>query len=118
MGVLLIDQYERVREISDIARARARARIPYRWRRSCALNLANARGYSVKEVIAAAEKVGGHTISSETIARRPGDPPVLEMPADMRSWAGRVPSDGNISAAGANYAHKPAVNQGLLGCTK
>jgi UDP-glucose-4-epimerase GalE len=44
---------------------------------SCALNLANARGYSVKEVIAAAEIVCGHTIPSETVARRPGDPPVL-----------------------------------------
>jgi UDP-arabinose 4-epimerase len=42
--------------------------------RSCALNLANARGYSVKEVIAPAEKVCGCTISSETVARRP---PVL-----------------------------------------
>ena len=44
---------------------------------SCALNLANARGYSVKEVIAAAETVCGRTISSEIVARRPGDPPVL-----------------------------------------
>ena len=43
---------------------------------SCALNLANARGYSVKEVIAAAETVCGR-ISSEIVARRPGDPPVL-----------------------------------------
>jgi UDP-glucose 4-epimerase len=41
------------------------------------MNLANARGYSVKEVIAAAEEVCGRTISSETVARRPGDPPVL-----------------------------------------
>jgi UDP-glucose-4-epimerase GalE len=44
---------------------------------SCALNLANARGYSVKEVIAVAETVCGGTISSEIFARRPGDPPVL-----------------------------------------
>ena len=44
---------------------------------SCALNLANARGYSVKEVIAAAETVCGRTISSEIVARRTGDPPVL-----------------------------------------
>jgi UDP-glucose-4-epimerase GalE len=44
---------------------------------SCALNLANARGYSVKEVIAAAEAVCGRTVPSEVAARRPGDPPVL-----------------------------------------
>jgi hypothetical protein len=35
---------------------------------SCALNLANARGYSVKGVIAAAERVCGRTISSEDLA--------------------------------------------------
>jgi UDP-glucose 4-epimerase len=63
--------------VSDIADAHVRA-LEYLidGGRSCALNLANARGYSVKEVIAAAEKVCGRTISSET-ARRPGDPPVL-----------------------------------------
>jgi UDP-glucose-4-epimerase GalE len=44
---------------------------------SCELNLANARGYSVKEVIAAAEIVCGHSIPAETAARRSGDPPVL-----------------------------------------
>jgi UDP-arabinose 4-epimerase len=64
--------------VSDIADAHVRA-LEYLidGGRSCALNLANARGYSVKEVIAAAEKVCGRTISSETVARRPGDPPVL-----------------------------------------
>ena len=44
---------------------------------SGALNLANARGYSVKEVIAAAEKVCGRAVPHEPAARRPGDPPVL-----------------------------------------
>ncbi len=42
-----------------------------------ALNLANARGFSVKEVIAAAEKVCDCAVPHETAARRPGDPPVL-----------------------------------------
>ena len=41
------------------------------------LNLSNARGYSVKEVIAAAEKICGCAISVEVAARRPGDPAVL-----------------------------------------
>src|SRR5262249_14427552 len=44
---------------------------------SCALNLANARGYSVKEVIAAAKTVCGRSVPFETAARRPGDPPLL-----------------------------------------
>jgi UDP-glucose-4-epimerase GalE len=64
--------------VSDIADAHVRA-LDYLLNGgdSCALNLANARGYSVKEVIAAAATVCGRAISSEIIARRPGDPPVL-----------------------------------------
>jgi UDP-glucose-4-epimerase GalE len=46
-------------------------------RESCALNLANARGYSVKEVIATAERVCGRTIRVKVAPKRPGDPPIL-----------------------------------------
>ena len=64
--------------VADIADAHVRA-VNYLLEggKSCALNLANARGYSVKEVIAAAEGVCGFTIRSEIAPRRPGDPPVL-----------------------------------------
>jgi UDP-arabinose 4-epimerase len=64
--------------VSDIANAHVQA-LEYLLNggNSCALNLANARGYSVKEVIAAAETVCRRTIRSETAPRRPGDPPVL-----------------------------------------
>lgn len=44
---------------------------------SRAYNLANGRGYSVKEVVAAAERVTGATARCEVVARRPGDPAVL-----------------------------------------
>jgi UDP-arabinose 4-epimerase len=44
---------------------------------SCALNLANTRGYSVKEVVATAERVCGKRIRIEVTPRRAGDPPVL-----------------------------------------
>ncbi len=44
---------------------------------SCSLNLANARGHSVKEVIAAAERVCGKPIRVEMSSRRAGDPAVL-----------------------------------------
>jgi UDP-glucose-4-epimerase GalE len=44
---------------------------------SVALNLANARGYSVREVIAAAEGVTGMSIRVNAASRRAGDPPVL-----------------------------------------
>jgi UDP-glucose-4-epimerase GalE len=44
---------------------------------SCAVNLANERGYSVKEVIATAERVCGRSIRFEIAPRRAGDPPIL-----------------------------------------
>jgi UDP-arabinose 4-epimerase len=64
--------------VCDIADAHLRA-LDYLLKggRSCALNLANARGYSVKEVVAAAEGVVGRPIRMQIGARRAGDPPVL-----------------------------------------
>jgi UDP-glucose 4-epimerase len=64
--------------VADIANAHVRA-LEYLLAggKSGAMNLANARGYSVKEVLAAAEAVCGHRIQSEITARRPGDPAVL-----------------------------------------
>lgn len=44
---------------------------------SCALNLANAQGYSVMEVIQVALRVSGRKVRAEMAPRRPGDPPVL-----------------------------------------
>jgi UDP-glucose-4-epimerase GalE len=44
---------------------------------SCALNLANSRGYSVREVVAAAEAICGKKIPQVQVPRRPGDPPAL-----------------------------------------
>jgi UDP-arabinose 4-epimerase len=64
--------------VSDIADAHVLAlKYLLEGGHSCALNLANSRGYSVKEVIAAAERVCGGAIPSEIAARRPGDPPIL-----------------------------------------
>jgi UDP-glucose 4-epimerase len=58
--------------VSDIADAHVRA-LEYLidGGKSCA------RGYSVKEVIATAERVCRRTIPTQTVARRPGDAPVL-----------------------------------------
>ena len=64
---------------------------------SCALNLANAHGYSVKEVVAAAETVCGRTIQSKIAARRPGDPPVLIGDASRaRALLGWKPTRSNL----------------------
>jgi len=45
-------------------------------------NLGNGDGFSVKEVLAAAEAVVGHAIAATAGPRRPGDPPVLVARAD------------------------------------
>src|SRR6266566_4717013 len=64
--------------VSDIADAHVKAlEHLLNGGESGALNLANARGFSVREVIAAAEEVCGRAVPYETAARRPGDPPVL-----------------------------------------
>src|ERR1700722_19993004 len=64
--------------VFDIADAHVRAlKYLIDGRKSCALNLANARGYSVREVIATAERVAGKPIRVEIAPRRPGDPAVL-----------------------------------------
>jgi UDP-arabinose 4-epimerase len=64
--------------VVDIADAHVRAlKYLLHGGESCALNLSNARGYSVKEVITVAERVCGRPIRTEIAARRLGDPPVL-----------------------------------------
>ena len=64
--------------VMDIADAHVRA-IDYLLAggKSCALNLANARGYSVKEVIATAERVCNRPVPMAIAPRRPGDPATL-----------------------------------------
>ena len=64
--------------VVDIADAHLRA-LDYLLKggASCALNLANAHGYSVKEVVAAAERICDRPIRTEMAPRRDGDPPVL-----------------------------------------
>jgi UDP-arabinose 4-epimerase len=44
---------------------------------TCALNLANERGYSVKEVISVVENLLGRAVSVKFADRRPGDPAIL-----------------------------------------
>jgi len=84
--------------VGDIAEAHVRALAHLRGGgESCALNLANERGYSVKEVIAAAETVGGRSIRSEIAPRRAGDPPILIGDASRaRALLGWVPARSNL----------------------
>ncbi|MCG6940961.1 MAG: UDP-glucose 4-epimerase GalE [Thiohalocapsa sp.] len=60
-----------------------------------AYNLGNGDGYSVREVIAAARDVTGHSIPARIGPRRPGDPPCLIAAADkardLLGWTPRIP---------------------------
>jgi UDP-glucose-4-epimerase GalE len=64
--------------VSDLAAAHVQA-LTYleRGGASTALNLATGQGHSVREVIAAAERITGRRIPRREVARRPGDPPCL-----------------------------------------
>lgn len=82
--------------VSDIADAHIRA-LDYllAGQPSCALNLANARGYSVMDVIEMAQCVTGKKIVVHQAPRRAGDPPVLigssERARHVLNWAPQRP---------------------------
>lgn len=65
-----------------------------------ALNLGNGRGFSVLEVIKAAEKVTGRRVSHRIGERRPGDPPVLvassKKAEEILGWKCRYPGIESI----------------------
>jgi len=62
--------------VSDLCDAHLRA-LDYTASRSGAFNLGSGTGYSVREIVAATQKVCGQSIPVRETARRPGDPPVL-----------------------------------------
>ncbi len=63
--------------VEDLADAHATVMEAMRLGRSVAYNLGIGRGYSVREVISAVERVTGRQIAVKSGARRAGDPPVL-----------------------------------------
>src|SRR5262249_47333786 len=89
--------------VSDIADAHVRAlNNLLKGAGSCVLNSANSRGYSIKEVIAAAEKVCGRTVPLEIVGRRPGDPPILIGDAGLaRVVLDRRPVNSDLDADSA-----------------
>jgi UDP-arabinose 4-epimerase len=64
---------------------------------SAALNLGTGNGCSVREVIAAVERVGGRAVPHREAARRPGDPPELVAdPALARTRLGWQPRHSDL----------------------
>ncbi len=64
--------------VEDLAAAHLRA-IDWLMEHDASLtcNVGTGRGYSVREVLAAVERVTGHAVPHTIVARRPGDPPQL-----------------------------------------
>jgi UDP-arabinose 4-epimerase len=59
------------------------------------VNLGTGNGHSVREVIAAVEKVSGRKVPAREVARRAGDPPALvadaRLAAEILGWKARIP---------------------------
>ena len=64
-----------------------------RRRDSLVVNLGTGRGHSVREVIAAVEKVSGRKVPVREVGRRAGDPPALvadaRLAAEVLGWKAR-----------------------------
>ncbi|MEA5551136.1 UDP-glucose 4-epimerase GalE [Anabaena cylindrica UHCC 0172] len=73
-------------------------------------NLGNGNGFSVREVIAAAEDVTGTVIPVQKCDRRPGDPPVLigtsEKAKKILGWKPQYPDIKDIVAHAWNWHQK------------
>jgi UDP-arabinose 4-epimerase len=64
---------------------------------SAALNLGTGKGSSVREMIAAVERIGGRKVPHREVARRPGDPPELVAdPALARAQLGWQPRHSDL----------------------
>ncbi len=81
--------------VSDLASAHLLVLAALRERDKLVYNLGNGRGFSVREVIAAARRVTGHAIPSKDAPRREGDPAVLVASSEKikgeLGWAPRFP---------------------------
>lgn len=75
-------------------------------------NLGNGEGFSVREVIAAAERVTGQEVSYDMVARRPGDPPTLvasgERARELLGWQPEFSRLDDILASAWDWHTKPA----------
>jgi UDP-glucose 4-epimerase len=96
-----IRDYIHVTDLAD-AHLRALARLdePRPGEGSVTYNLGSASGHSVREVIAAVERVSGRRVPVRLAPRRPGDPPVLVAAAGLiareTGWAPRLPKLDDI----------------------
>ena len=74
-------------------------------------NLGNGEGFSVREVIAAAERATGQEVCYEIVARRPGDPPTLvasgQRARELLGWQPEFTRLDDILTSAWNWHTKP-----------
>jgi len=74
------------------------------------VNLGTGRGHSVREVIAAVEKVSGMKVAARESGRRAGDPPELvadaRLAAEVLGWQARLPAIETIVAHAWRWRQK------------
>ncbi len=94
--------------IEDLSQAHVLALDGTRSAEHRIFNLGNGSGFSVREVIAAAERVTGAEIPVAECPRRPGDPPMLVAASDrVRSelgWSARKPELADMLADAWGFA--------------
>jgi UDP-glucose-4-epimerase GalE len=77
---------------------------------SLSVNLGTGRGHSVRQVIAAVEKVSGKKIAVRETGRRAGDPPALvadaRLAAEVLDWKARIPDIETIVAHAWRWTQK------------
>jgi UDP-glucose 4-epimerase len=75
-------------------------------------NLGNGEGFSVREVIAAAERVTGQEVAYDLVERRPGDPPTLvasgQKARDLLGWQPEFIDLDDIIVSAWDWHTKPA----------
>jgi UDP-glucose 4-epimerase len=80
---------------------------------SSAMNLGTGTGYSVKQVVAAVERITGHKVPTHIASRRPGDPPELvadpSLAEKLLKWKAKRSLDEIISTAW-NWAQKDVAH--------
>jgi UDP-glucose-4-epimerase GalE len=101
--------------VTDLARAhmQALALLEKGGETRCSMNLGTGRGYSVREVIAAAEAVTGRKIACKITAPREGDPPVLvadpALALKTLGWEAEYKDIDRIIAHAWNFHQKPLM---------
>lgn len=98
--------------VGDLAQAHLLALEALEERDRLIYNLGNGRGYTVKEVIAAARKVTGHSIPAVEAPRRAGDPPALVASSERimkeLGWKPQLTSLEEIIGSAWRWMHRHA----------